>query len=214
MDIGEAIVGEMSGVAVGADAVTDKAQVKKAQQQLHALALAVGNPTLDPYSAKTKDDGVIGPDTRRAVTEFNKLYGWPDDGATITAGTLEALKRPDVVNAAAAKAEAAKAAAAAATTAAQVQIAATQTTAAAASAPPEVQAQAAAAQAKAAQAKTPAEVAAAKVEVQAAAAAAASAAQPSFLTQKLGPLPVWGWGLGVGALTGGFFIIRSLLRRK
>ncbi len=93
-------VGYIIGAQVlGADvAHADKATVRTVQQKLHALSLATGNSAFDPYHDKYRDDGVIGSKTKSAVAAFNRAYGWPDDGESITDGTLEALKRSDVVN--------------------------------------------------------------------------------------------------------------------
>ena len=77
---------------VGADTLTDKGTVTIVQRQLRALSRGVGDGALDPGVS----DGIIGPKTRAAVKAFNEKYGWPSDGMNITAGTLEALKRPDV----------------------------------------------------------------------------------------------------------------------
>lgn len=86
-------------VVIGADKVyTDKSTVKNVQRKLHAFSLAVGNSVFDPYGDGYQDDGVIGWRTQAALVEFNKAFGWPTDGGTITDGTLEALKRPDVVD--------------------------------------------------------------------------------------------------------------------
>ena len=74
-------------------AVTDKATVKSVQAQLKMLAVGAGNPALDPGSV----NGVLDSRTKSAVASFNRTYGWPEDGAAITAGTMEALQRPDVV---------------------------------------------------------------------------------------------------------------------
>jgi len=100
----------MNPYLIGADVLgdtgdktyTDKATVRRVQQQLHALALATGKSVFDPYHDQYKDDGVMGSRTKTALAAFNSAYGWSTDGSTITDGTLEALKRPDVINPAAA----------------------------------------------------------------------------------------------------------------
>lgn len=80
---------------IGADVIyTDKPTVTSVQQKLKALAAATGNLSFDPGVV----DGKAGPRTNAAVSAFNTAYGWPSDGSTITAGTLEAFKRPDVVD--------------------------------------------------------------------------------------------------------------------
>lgn len=142
---------------------TDHATVWTVQEQLHALSVATSNAAFDPG----KIDGAVGPHTNTAVAAFNKAYGWPTDGGNITAGTLEALKRPDVVNPKAA--QSASAAADSASTPAEVQAAAAKLTAVANS--PTTTALIHAAQQAAQVARTPAEVEAAKAQVKNAAAA-------------------------------------------
>jgi len=145
---------------------TDKATVQMVQRQLHGLALATGNKDFDPYSDGYKDDGVLGSRTQLSVMAFNQKYGWSSDGKNITDGTLEALKRPDVVDPKGYAAKQAAYDAASATTAQDVQAAAAKV---AAVAPPAVKAQAHAAAAAAQQATTPAQVASAKQSLMAAA---------------------------------------------
>ncbi len=137
--------------------------MKSVQKQLYALSVATSTPSLDPGTI----DGKVGPHTNAAVAVFNTKYGWPTDGSKITAGTLDALKRPDVVDPAGYAAQQAALDAAAATTPAQVQAAAAKLSA---SVTPEIQAAATAAHAMALAATTPAQVQAAKAQVQAVAA--------------------------------------------
>lgn len=147
-------------IVIGADKVyTDKSTVAAVQRKLHALALATGNSDFDPYSDGYKDDGVLGSRTQLSLIAFNQAFGWPSDNNTITDGTLEALKRPDVVDPKGYAARQAAYAAGQAQTVEQVQDAAAKLVALA---PPAARAKAQQAVDMAMSATTPAEVEQAK----------------------------------------------------
>lgn len=186
---------------IGAGTVySDKDTVKSVQRQLHALSVATGNAGFDPYSDKSKDDGLLSAATANAIIAFNFVYGWADDGPNITAGTLEALKRPDVKDPAGYAKQAAEAAAQA-TTPAEVQAAAAQTAKVAAGAPPEVKQEAQAAQKEAMAAKTPAQVVKARERVQRAAEGVKDAGGSNLLTRELfSGVRVWHLGVTLGGL--------------
>lgn len=161
------VVGDLIG-ATGDKIYTDSSTVKSVQQQLYKLSVATSTPTLDPGTI----DGLTGPHTSAAVAVFNTKYGWPTDGGNITAGTLEALKRPDVVDPAGYAAQQASLAGDAARTPADLQAATVKLMAAVS---PDNQADAQAAHALALTATTPAQMQAAKDKMKAVAEKQASA---------------------------------------
>lgn len=71
----------------------DAATVALVQGALGALPAASSDPVFGVFKDKKEIDGRIGPKTRAAVGKFNKQYrGAPEDGESITDGTLAALK--------------------------------------------------------------------------------------------------------------------------
>jgi len=70
---------------------TDKETVKLIQGKLHALSLAKMDPSLDPFG-KSKDDGIFGPDTKRALISFNTQRGAPEAGGNINDDVIVALR--------------------------------------------------------------------------------------------------------------------------
>lgn len=192
-------------------AYTDKSTVERVQRFILALPKEKQLPEAQPLAkavlTQANAFGVNGPTTKVAVKAFNIAYGFPDDGEIITAGTLEAMTRPDLKPGAGVMAEASQAAAniakAPLQTPAQVQEAKKATAAVVAkvaeSAPPEMQSSIAEVQALVEQATTPDEVRAAAKKAQGV--AEQSGGVMSFLTQEYAHVPVWLWGVaGTGFL--------------
>lgn len=181
--------------------------------------------------------GVNGPATKKAVKRFNEVYGWPDDGEAITAGTLVALDRPDVKAGKMPDTEAVDAATDEIVKAQGAVVAAAEAKQTATTPAEQVAADDRAKAAKALadgavklaqQAGAPANVVdaaaktvqaafateAAKTPEQAAAAkeqaaGATAGIAVSWYEKKWGPLPVYGWGIAGGALAAAWRIIRG-----
>lgn len=226
------------GFTVGSDSISDKATVQRVQGVIMKLAALdpVFRALQETINSQTNAFGVYGPVTKKAVKRFNEIYGWPDDGEAITAGTLAALDRHDVKAGKLPDAEAIDAATSD-VVAAQVAVLKAAEAKQAATTPAEqaaADAQAKAAKAQAEDANKKAQQAgalevinaavktvqaavaaeAAKTPEQAAAAkeqaaAATAAIAVSWYEKKWGPLPVYGWGIAGGALAAAWRIIRG-----